>query len=160
MTGRPSKFLSGTGYTMHQGPDGMWLDIDIQDAADTDHPFNVKLKGLKFTVTPGTVNGQMPTLGGTRLDAATAPEGTLTETNYIYLKCQHNSTGAFPYATTVEHATSVPANEEEFMYVHLATVTVTSGKAKKTAQVIRTSLAAEYFKCGSDGDPQYYVSQS
>lgn len=150
----------GDGYTYTQGPWGMSLEIDFPRTS-TDHPFKVKLSGLKFKVVPGTVNGVMPKMDGTstRLDDTPAPEKTISESGYVYLECQHNASEDFPVAVKVKYATSVPANSEEFLNVHIATINVTSGKATKTAQVVTTSLAAEYFKCGS-GDPEYYVSQA
>lgn len=154
-----AKFLEGTGYTLHQGPDGFWLEIDGADAGADDFPFNVKLSGLKYKVTPGTVNGVMAKMLTKRLDDVPPPEDTISATAYIYLKCQHNAGESFPVSVTVEHYATAQSSDEEFLYIHIATVNVKDGKATKTAQVVRTSLAAEYFKCGSSA-PEYYVSQA
>lgn len=159
MARNPQKFLNGTGYTMHQGPDGFWLDIDMADAAAVDHPFKVKLKGLKYTVVSGTVNNIVPTLGGTALNTLPAPEGTLSTTCHIYLKCQHTAGSNFPVGVTVEQGSTVPASDESYLYITIASVDVTSGKAKKTAQPIETSISAEYFKCGSEA-PEYFTART
>ena len=159
MARNPQKLLNGTGYTIHQGPDGFYLDIDTADVEVTDHPFKVKLKGLKYTVVPGTVNNIGAKLNGTTLETVPAPEGTISATCYVYLECQHNASEAFPKKVDVKTGTTVPASDEEFMYVTLAAIDVTSGKAKKTAQYIETSLSAEYFKCG-DEDPEYFTSRT
>lgn len=155
------RLRDGPGYTYATGPWGMSLEIDAPRAVSPDHPFKVKLSGLKFKVVPGTVNSVMPTMDGTstRLDASPAPEKTITESGYVYLECQHNASQDFPVAVKVKYSTSVPANDEEFLNIHIATINVTSGKATKTAQVVTTSLSAEYLKCGSN-PPEYYVSQS
>lgn len=154
------RLRDGVGYTWTDGPWGSSLEIDNQRTVRTDHPFKVKLTGAdKFKVVPGTVNNIQAKLGGTFLDATPRPEGTITETCYIYLECQHNAEEAFPVKVDVKKAATVPANSEEFMYVTLAHVTLTSGKATKDSQLITTSLSAEYFKCGSSA-PEYFTSQT
>ena len=158
-----AKLLNGTGYTMHQGPDGFWLDIDFPEASVTLHPFYVTLfkdgTTNKFKVEPGTVNFKTPTLDGTKLDVLPAPSKTISATGYVYLKCQYSASGSFPYTLTVEYGASIPADGDEFAYVSIATINVTSGKATKTAQVVTTSLSAERLKCGT-GDAAYFFAQT
>ena len=154
------RILPGVGYDIYETADGVSLVMAAPDALETaDHPFKVKLKGLKYTVVPGTVNNMMPTLGGTALDTLPSPEGTLSSTCHIYLKCQHTAGSDFPVTVTVEQGSTVPASDESYLYVTIASIDVTSGKAKKTAQPIETSLSAEYFKCGSE-DPVYFTSRT
>lgn len=154
------RLTSGVGYNIYETADSVSLVIDSTSSTDAaDHPFKVKLSGLKYTVVPGTVNNVSAKLGGTTLETKPAPEGTITATTYIYLECQHNAEQDFPVKVDVKSGSTVPASSEEFMYVTLAAINVTSGKATKTAQFITTSLSAEYFKCGSD-DPAYFTSQT
>jgi hypothetical protein len=148
------KLLNGTGYTMHQGPDGFYLDIDFPDPIVTLHPFYVtlfKVAGAnKFKVEAGTVNSKVPTLDGTKLDVLPAPSKTVSATGSVYLKCQYSSSGAFPYTVTVEFGSTIPADDEEFAYVAIATINITSGVATKTAQVVTTSLNGDRLKCGTN----------
>jgi hypothetical protein len=157
------RLLNGTGYTMHQGPDGFYLDIDFPDPIVTLHPFYVTLfkdaGANKFKVETGTVNSFTPTLDSTKLDVLPAPSKTISATGYVYLKCQYSASGAFPYTVTVEYGSTIPADEDEFAYVNIAAVNITSGVATKTAQSISTSLSAERLKCGTD-TAEYFFSRA
>lgn len=57
---------------------------------------------LKLGVVSGTVNGQVPTLGGTALNNATPPTLTITATRYLWLKCVGTFGSPDTYAVTVE----------------------------------------------------------
>ena len=54
-----------------------------------------------YSVTTGTVNSVVPTLGGTALNAATAPTFTVTADNYIWLKCVGTFGSPDTYVVTV-----------------------------------------------------------
>jgi hypothetical protein len=152
--------VPGVGYDIYETGDAVSLVIDAAQAADDSHPFKVTISGLKFKVKPGTVNSVMPTLDGTVLDNATAPEKTISASGQVYLECNHTAGSNFPVSVAVKYDTATPSpSTESKLYIHIATINVASGKANKTAQVVKTSLWAEYFKCGSN-DPEYYVSQS
>jgi len=154
------RLVPGIGYDLYETAESVSLVIDTGDKAEAaDHPFKVKLKGLKYTVVPGTVNNIGAKIGGTTLETVPAPEGTISATCYVYLECQHNAGAAFPVKVDVKTGTTVPASSEEFMYVSLAYIEVTSGKAKKVAQYVETSLSAEYFKCGT-ADPEYFTART
>ena len=148
---------------MHQGPDGFYLDIDFPDAVVTLHPFYVTLfkdgSTNKFKVEAGTVNSKVPTLDGTKLDVLPAPSKTISATGYVYLKCQYSSSGAFPYTVTVEFGSTIPADGEEFAYVAIATINITSGVATKTSQDVQTSLYGERLKCGTS-TAEYFFSRA
>jgi hypothetical protein len=77
----------------------------------------------------------------------------------VYLKCAHSAPTSFPSTITVEYAASVPADSDTYAYVDLATINVTSGKATKTAQPVRTSLYGERLKCGS-ATAEYFFSRA
>lgn len=153
------RLVPGAGYDIYEGADTVSLVIDAAQAAEDSHPFKVTLSGLKFKVVPGTVNSVMPTLDGTALDNATAPEKTISASGHVYLKCAHSAPTSFPSTITVEYASSVPADSDSYAYVDLATIDVTSGKATKSSQPVRTSLYGERLKCG--GDPaEYFFSRA
>lgn len=157
---RRTSLQDGVGYTLYQGPDGLRLELDnAGGTAGGSHPFLVKLSGLKFKVVPGTVNSKMPTLDGTALDAKPAPEKTISASGHVYLKCAHSSGTAFPNTVTVEYATTVPADDDTYGYVDLATIVVASGDATKTAQPVRTSLYGDRLKCGSS-TAEYFFSRA
>jgi hypothetical protein len=68
-----AKLLNGTGYTMHQGPDGFWLDIETPEIDNAlRHSFQVydiqKEVGdvLKFSINDGAIHGLLTnkTVGG------------------------------------------------------------------------------------------------
>lgn len=153
------RLTSGVGYTLRETADTVSLTIDTPAEVSSDHPFKVKLSGLKFKVTAGTVNSKMPTLDGTNLDAATPPEKTISASGHVYLKCKHTAGVSFPDTITVEYDTSTPTDSDSYAYVHIATITVTSGVGKKTAQVVETSLYGDRLKCGTD-PAAYFFSRS
>jgi len=153
------RLTRGVGYDLYETADTVSLVIDAAQAAEDTHPFKVTLSGLKFKVVSGTVNSSTPTLDGTRLDAATAPEKTISASGHVYLKCQYSSSGSFPYTVVVEYATTVPFDDDEFAYVDLAAISVSSGKATKTSQPVRTSLYGERLKCGSE-TAEYFFSRA
>lgn len=56
----------------------------------------------KYRVTPGRVNGIMPTLSTVLLDAEEPPEITVTETTYVWAKCVGTFGTPDTYAATIE----------------------------------------------------------
>ena len=156
-----AKLLNGTGYTMHQGPDGFWLDIETPEAQERIHPFYVTLfkegSTNKFKVEPGTVNSKMPKLDDTALDTKPAPSKTASSTGYVYLKCRYQSEDSFPYTVTVEYDATIPADGDEYAYVSIATINVASGVVTKTAQSVRTSLYGERLKCGTSAAAYFFA---
>jgi len=156
------RIVPGVGYDIYETGDTVSLVISAEQMPERIHPFYVTLfydAAIKFKVEPGTVNSFMPTLDGTKLDVKPAPSKTISATGYVYLKCQYSASGSFPYTVTVEYASSVPYDDDEFAYVSIATINITSGKSTKTAQSIRTSLSAERLKCGT-GDAEYFFSRA
>ena len=152
------RLLPGAGYDLYETGDGVSLVINAAEPAEeADHPFKVKLSGLKFKVVPGTVNSKMPKMDGTNLDAATPPEKTISASGHVYLKCKHTSGVGFPDTVTVEYDTSTPTDDDTYGYVQIATITVTSGVAKKTAQVVETSLYVDRLKCGTDPAAYFFA---
>ena len=151
------RLLPGAGYDLYETGDGVSLVINAAEPTDTDHPFKVKVSGLKFKVTAGTVNSKMPTLDGTALDAGTAPEKTISATGHVYLKCKHTAGVSFPDTITVEYGASVPSDTDTYAYVDVATITVTSGAGRKTAQVVETSLYGDRLKCGTDPAAYFFA---
>lgn len=153
------RLTPGVGYDIYETSDTVSLVIDNGGKESSDHPFKVKLSGLKMTVVPGTVNSIMPKLDGTALDNSPRPTKTLSASVQVYLKCENASGYAFPKTVTVETDTSTPASTDSYLYIHIATVVVSGTIATKTAQVVETSLWAEYLKCGSSAG-EYFVSRS
>lgn len=155
------RIVPGVGYDVYETSDTVSLVISGNEAAERDHPFKVIITGKKFRVIPGTVNGVMPKMDGTskKLDEVPPPEKDCTSTGYVYLDCQHNSTGFFPAQVTVKYASSVPASFEEALYIPIASIYVDANSARKTGQMVETSLSAEFFQCGSNA-AEYYVSRS
>lgn len=154
------RLVPGVGYDLYETADAVSLVINAVDAvAEDDFPFNVRLSGLKFKVTTGTVNSKMPKLDGTNLDDPTPPEKTISASGQVYLKCKHTAGVTFPDTVTVEYDTSTPADSDSYGYVHIATIVVSGGVATKTAQPVRTSLYGERLKCGAD-PAAYFFSRA
>lgn len=151
------RLTPGVGYDLYETADTVSLVIDAGSIVDDSHPFKVTLSGLKFKVVPGTVNSVMPKLDGTNLDNKPQPEHTISASGHVYLKCKHTSGVSFPDTVTVEYATTVPADDDTYAYVDLATIVVTSGKSSKTSQPVRTSLYGERLKCGSSTAEYFFA---
>lgn len=60
----------------------------------------------KFQVTPGYVNGEMPTLSSVALDNSTPPEATISVTTYFWLKCVGTFGSPDTYVVTVQTETT------------------------------------------------------
>lgn len=127
-----AKLLNGTGYTMHQGPDGFWLDIEQVEIPKITYPFKVTVsKGTsayEATVLPGTVNNLVPKISSVYLDADTRPKLTLSSgKNLICLKVTYSTATFFPDTSEVVVLTSdaAMAPSDTNAYLQLASVNVT-----------------------------------
>lgn len=152
------RLTKGIGYDIRETSDTVSLIIDSRKSGD-DYPFRVIIKGDKYIVVPGTVNGKKAALGGQYLDEDPPPEGTLTATCEIYLKITHVDGNAFPYLVEVEHDTSLPYDDNDYGYVRLASVTKVGNNYTKTAQYVRTSLYGDRLRCGSS-TAEYFFSRA
>jgi hypothetical protein len=141
--------------------------VKVGAGSEDDHPFLVEVTslpggGVGFTVVPGTFAGQVPTLGGVALNAATAPVGTLgSGVRYVYLKATYAITTVDDYVsagtlssvvvevTGAEESDALgpkgPGATVEF-YILLASYS----DGTKTGQYVTTSLGAEL--CGIADD--------
>lgn len=151
---------------------GLTLDSDdIKRATATEDGIRLKLRSVSAgglaapwtfnadgTITPGTVSYGttiMPTMGGTRLDAATPPTisaigHTGSGTEYYYLKLTWGTTFTNNYLSAmtlaqgdviVERYTAVPSSTSSVKYIHLATfVDGTQTAALVTASPLPVTL--------------------
>jgi hypothetical protein len=130
----------GVGYTFTSDRRGSSLLIDqplptesnpltVSDDVDTNGQGVLRVK-------PGTVNNVMPTINGTRLDAATPPTLNLpfgSESEFmVVIKCTGEKNKRFPIAATVEIVTSIEATQDNDGYGYLAIASLT--KVSSTAQ--------------------------
>lgn len=88
-------------YPMSRDDDGEALNLQIARSSTIGY----------YVVTTGTVNTEVPTLGATALNAATAPTFTVTADTYVWLKCVGTFGSPDTYVVTVETSTTdeVPA---------------------------------------------------
>jgi hypothetical protein len=94
----------------------------------------------KVTFIPGSVEGLIPTIGGTLINDPTPPELTVS-TGYNYLDCTMNaSTGAIT-AAAIANASSVPSNTSTHRYTPISSVLVSGTVVTVTGQFIRTSVS-------------------
>lgn len=168
------KLLNGTGYTMHQGPDGFWLDIDHADAAAVlDFPFKVKTKkatsGYDVYVRPGTVNNFVPKISGTYLDADTPPSFNFTSVGssgkkIVAIKVTKDGVAFFP--STVEivlvDSESDIASTNTIGYIQVASITCTTTgglKVKSINQFVYASQIVTRVKPGSSSAVWTFTSR-
>jgi len=153
----------GVGYTVRRFGDRASLVIDEQEVAPSVHPFKVSVVKVgsdwAFKVRPGTVNSRMPTLGGTALDAATAPTGSISATGIVYLAVNHTDGMNFPVSVTVHMAATLPATTNTVSYVSLASIDFSGSAPKVTSQNVETSLWGERLKCGTS-DAEYFYTRA
>lgn len=105
-----------------------------------DHPFKISpVTGeAKVTVYPGTVNGVMAKIGSDTLDAATTPELTVVS-GPLYLEIKY--AGEITLSAEVKNAAALPTRLSiGVKYVQIGTISVTSGAAGVTAQIVTDNL--------------------
>lgn len=117
----------------------------------TRFPFRVyQSSASKVKVVFGQVNSITPTIGGTALDAGTAPELTISVDGVIYLDVTVDGSGA-PTAVTVNNAATIPANNSTHGRITLATVTDSSGiltlnqSVTQSLQIAKCGVSTYYF---------------
>jgi len=150
------KLLQGTGYTLHQGPEGIWLDIDAADAAAVvDFPFKVTVKkatsGYDVYVRAGTCNNFVPKISGTYLDAEPKPKLNFTSVTssgkkIVALKVTKDGVKFFPQTVEI-----VLLDNEEALaasdtvgYLQLASLTCTTTGGLKVTAVSQFVYASQY----------------
>jgi hypothetical protein len=152
----------GVGLIHSVGRDGIGIEILPSTNGAAAHPFLVRLfkegSTWKFKVVPGTVNSKVPTINDVKIDtpAPLTPAGTISASGYVYIECTYEEGSGFPITAKIEYATTVPADTDTKSHVNLASVELASGKAKKLAQFVSTSLWGERLKCGSSTAEYYY----
>jgi hypothetical protein len=136
-----SKIQPGVGYTFQSESKGFSLQID--QPGRRRHPLEVYSNpnngSPAVSVWPGTVNGVMPKISATYLDATTRPKLSVGSTGFIYVKVTRASGEVFPKTVDVEFASTVPADTSTTGYFTIATVEKT-GNSLKINQVISSSL--------------------
>lgn len=135
------------------------------------HPFLVTAFNdsgtWKYRVVSGTFNGNVPTLGGTALNAGTAPVGTLgTGTKYVYLHISATLTAAHDYVYTftfddfkIESGSSVPNDDTAAGEYYIPLASFLNGV--KTSQVVISSLGGFIEDDGngaSQGELYFYAA--
>lgn len=150
-----ANFNPGANYTLSTGRDGSSIDI-IPTFRGFAHPFKIRaLKSggsIKVTVRAGTVNNIVPKIGSTYLDAAEAPELTLSGdgTHRIYLKATTGATPVFfPSTCEVVTFTTDQADADGYGYLLIGNVVVEGGSVKSVNQYVYASQVVVRAKPGS-----------
>lgn len=136
-----NKIQPGVGYT-YQG-DSKGFSLQVDQPGRRRHPLEVYSNpnngSPAVSVWPGTVNGVMPKISATYLDATTRPKLAIASTGFIYVKVTRSSGQVFPTTAVIEFASSVPADTSTTGHFTIATVTKT-GNSLTISQVISSSL--------------------
>jgi hypothetical protein len=122
----------GNGYGFSSSGYGVSLDIGnpFPDLGDSEVQFlNPSLEGDKVSVSPGTVNRYIPTMGGVYLDDSTPPTITITGAGHVLVRATYESGKFFPRTATIvfESGSTPPADTNTDSYFPLAKVNSTSG---------------------------------
>lgn len=130
----------------------------LQDQPDREivHPFKItafKRDGsIKVRVRAGTVNNLVPKIGTVYLDAATAPELTISgdATHRIYLKAETGATPIFfPDTCTVVAFPNDQTDTDEDGYLLIGSVVVASGAITAVNQYVYASQVVVRAKPGT-----------
>lgn len=123
----------GVGYTFTNDRRGASLLIDQPLPAPStpltvSEDVNTGGQGV-LRISPGTVNNVMPTVGGTKLDAATPPTLNLPSGSgaeyMVVIKCTGEKNKRFPIEATVEVVTATQATQDTAGYGYLAIASLT-----------------------------------
>lgn len=153
------KINAGVGYTFNSDSRGMSLVVDTPGRRRTPlEVYGTVVNGSPAVkVFPGTVNGRVPTISGTALDANTAPHLTVTSSGVIYLKVTRATGQVFPATAVVEFAASLPADTSTTGHITLATVTKT-GNSLQIYQAVDRSLIVSRVAYGASGALFYWLN--
>jgi hypothetical protein len=116
---KSNQIQPGVGYRVTQTPGGTTVSVIKRRArAATSDPLKLTIKqgtaADKFQIIPGTVNGLMPTLSATALDATTPPEITVTADTWAWIKVVGTFGDPDTYVVTIvtESTDSVPTGTD------------------------------------------------
>lgn len=150
MSRNPAKLLNGVGYTLHQGPDGFWMEIDGGTQVQLSYPFQVSVKKVdgayKATVKPGTANNIIPKISGTYLDDLTPPTLTLSSgKSRICLKVTYSTATFFPDNVEIVALTSdeAMAPSDSTAYLQLASVNIGTVNGSEKATVTQYIFSSQ-----------------
>ncbi len=159
----------GVGYTYRNSPDGFSLVID-QQIQNTEHPFKVYEDSTEegtavLRITIGTINNQLPTVGGEVIGTPDAHLPIPGGNGFIVLNLPASSSPGsnFPSAAPqIVFNSDVPSNDEVSANVALAKIDLITTEASPTpvltiSQLVTGSLWGERFECGTQVD--YWFSQ-
>lgn len=153
------KIQPGVGYTFTSDSRGQSLLID--QPGRRRHPLEVYSNpdngSTKVSVFPGTVNGVMPQISGSYLDATTKPKLTIGSSGTVYLKVTRSSGQVFPSTVAVEFASTVPADTSTTGHFAIASVTKT-GNSLTISQLISQSLIVGRQAYGVSGAVFYWFN--
>lgn len=163
-----NRILRAEGYEVHEHPGGTQLILDVAALLAGSSSSRLPLQPYdasagatpKIKVAPGTFGGNaeaasgasVPTISGTRIDAATPPALTLGASDIlIYLEADVDVAGLI--AATSIHSTAAadpPAGDATVLYVRLASVAVTivGGTARVAVGTPNLRGSQTYELCG------------
>ena len=101
----------------------------------------------KVVVSVGMIRNIMPTIGGVPLDAATAPQLTITTTGYVYLVGVFNAGTGAPSSFSIVNGATIPADTSTAGHKALATVTFSGGAITHLVPVAWNF--SDVIRCGS-----------
>ena len=155
-----NKIQPGVGYTYQGDSRGFSLQIDQQQGRRR-HPLQVFSNpnngSPAVSVWPGTVNGAMPKISSTYLDAATRPKLTIGSSGFVYVKVTRASGQVFPSTIDIEFASTVPADTSTTGHFAIASITKT-GNSLTINQVVSQSLIVGRQAYGSSGALFYWFN--
>lgn len=135
------RLQAGDGYTFTSDSRGVSLSID--QPGRRRHPLEVfsnpENGSPAISVWPGTVNGVMPQISGSYLDATTRPKLNIGSSGTVYVKVTRSSGQVFPSTVAIEFAGSVPADTSTVGHFAIATITKT-GNSLTINQAVSQSL--------------------
>jgi hypothetical protein len=168
---RPS---SGNQGNVVQSPAGISQFVSAANFTPAaSYPFKVVIvgsaspePGFFFTVRPGTFNGYIPTLNGTRIDDKPFPGGPKANAHpsgKVYIKAtttEEEGVATFPAELTIHYTdTAIPDDTDTAVHYLIAWINIsTDGKTATVAQNLYTSIWADRLKCGTD-PATYFLSK-
>jgi len=153
------KLQPGDGYTFSSDSQGVSMSID--QPGRRRHPLEVYSNpdngSPAISVWPGTVNGVMPQISGSYLDATTRPKLTISSSGTVYVKVTRSSGQVFPTTVAIEFASTVPADTSSTGHFAIASITKT-GNSLNINQAVSQSLIVGRQAYGLSGAIFYWFN--
>lgn len=153
------KLQQGVGYTFNSDSRGQSLVLDTPGRRRAPlEVYSAVVNGSPAVkVFPGSVNGVMPQISGSYLDAANTPHLPVTSSGFIYVRVTRETGEVFPKTVAIEFGNNVPSDTNSAGHFPIASVTK-NGNSLQIYQLSNRSLIVSRQAYSGTGGLYYWFN--